>query len=142
MRRKAVSPVIATVLLIAIVVVIALIILIWALSFIKEACLKNGKSCDQNCDEISIQITLDSGVLTVINNGNIPIYSINIEKTSQGQTELDPRENIGIAQGTAKSFDIGEGYEKVEVTPIIMGEVKNTQAPQVCKNQKQEAIAE
>ena len=42
-KRKAVSPVVSTVLLIMIVVILAVIIIIWSRGFLSESVLKNGK---------------------------------------------------------------------------------------------------
>jgi hypothetical protein len=122
------------------VVVIAILILIWAFSFIKEAEIKNGKSADQNCQEVSIDTSIDGDSLAVTNNGNIPIYSLNIEKTVAGSTDLQSEDNINMFQGDSKEIVIGRGYEKVVITPIILAQVKNTNVPHECTNNKKEVL--
>ena len=78
--KKGLSPVIATVLLISIVVVIALIILLWAMSFFREVIQKQGKSAEQACGEVDLEASLNGDSLSVINNGNIPVYAVKIRK--------------------------------------------------------------
>jgi len=134
--KKAVSPVVATVLLIAIVVIIALLIFIWASNFFSESGKKMGKSAEQACSEVNIEAVLDENILSVINNGNIPVYSLNIEKTAEGSVEVEKLDQINLIQGSAITQDIGTGYSKIELVPIILVQVKNTQETYLCENNK------
>ncbi|MBU0761307.1 MAG: hypothetical protein KJ858_06510, partial [Nanoarchaeota archaeon] len=51
-KRRALSPVIATVLLIAIALVLAVIIFLWARSFIGEGLEKDGRAIDKACENV------------------------------------------------------------------------------------------
>ena len=140
--RRSVSPVIATVLLIAIVIVIALIIFFWILSFVQEAKMKNGKSAEQNCQEINLEATLSQTSLSLKNNGNIPIRSLNIVKTSQGSINVENLTDINLLPGDSNDFEIGDPAEKTEIVPIILVEVKNSREQYLCENSKKEVFSE
>lgn len=135
-NKKALSPVIATVLLIAIVVVIAVLIFIWASSFFSDIGKKLGKSSEQACQEVNLKAALDGNILSVINNGNIPVYSISVEKTIRGSVEVEKLDQINLIQGSAINEDIGEGYEKVQLVPILLVQIKNTQETYLCEKNK------
>ena len=137
MRKKAVSPVIATVLLIAIVIVLALIVFLWARGFVKEAVEKtvgeNKIPADQACGEISLGLSYAGSDLQITNSGNIPVYQLDIMKTSGGSVTKE-RYTSGLAKGRSVVASIGSGYEKVEVIPIILGETETGQKVYTCQN--------
>lgn len=135
-NKKSVSPVIATVLLISIVVVVSLLIFIWASNFFGEVGKKLGKSAEQVCGEINLDAGTEGTVLSVINNGNVPIYSIDVAKTGSGSIVVQNLEKIGLGQGDAQEFEIGSGYDEIELTPIILVQVKNGQEPYSCNKNK------
>ena len=64
--RKGVSPVIATVLLVAMVVVLALIVFFWFKGLTKEAVTKfGGTNIEIVCNDVSFSSEYSNGVLTV-----------------------------------------------------------------------------
>ena len=135
-RKKGVSPVVATVLLIAIVIVLALIVFLWARGFVKESVQKQGKSADQVCDEIDLEVSYDGEEVVIVNNGNIPIYRFEIKKESGGSIELEEVEE-GLLIGETKILgESGEfsGYDKIMVFPVILGESKLSKKAYTCKN--------
>lgn len=141
-RKKGISPVIATVLLISIVVVIALLIFIWASNFFGEVGKKLGKSAEQVCTEINLKAEIIENQLSVINNGNVPIYSLNVYKTLAGSIEVQKIEGINLMQGSIENRDIGTEYEKVEIMPIILVQVKNNNEAYSCEKNKIEVLLE
>jgi len=134
--KRGISPVIATVLLIVIVVVLALIIFLWAKGFIKENVQKKGVSADQVCNELNMEVSYNSasGELDVINKGNTPVYRLELKKLSGGSVDKQSVTE-GFSVGESKTIEgIGENYDKVEVFPVILGEVKTSKKAYVCKN--------
>ena len=128
MKKKSVSPVIATVLLIAIVIVIALILLMWALSLIKEIPQKQGKSAEQACQEISLQTNLYNKdgkiILQTGNIGNIPVNNFDIRKIGNGKVDVQKvNEELGI--GVYKEVVLDKDYEGVEIIPVILTKLKS-----------------
>jgi len=136
-RNKGVSPVIATVLLIAIVIVLALIIFLWARGFVKEAITKKGLPSDQACEEIKLEINYNGNELQIINKGNIPIYRFELKGKSDGRVDKielsEDEEKKGLAVGRSISFSVGD-YNEVEVVPVILGETEKSKKAYTCKN--------
>jgi flagellin-like protein len=144
LNKKGVSPVIATVLLIALVVIIALIVFLWFRSITQEAIVKFG---DQNvelvCEDVQFIATYNSatGTLSVSNTGNVPIYSMNVKisKTGEYKTE-DISEmdigwpTIGLRQGGSFSGTL-EVSNPIQITliPVLLGTTKQgTEETHVC----------
>lgn len=137
MEKRGISPVIATVLLIAIVVVLALIIFLWARGFVKESIIKKGENVELTCGKIMLEAVYipDTGDLQVTNIGNIPIYRFNAKLINQG--DIENREfDEGLGIGQSGVVNVGSA-EEVRVVPILLGQVKknNAQVAFICKNE-------
>ena len=129
--KRALSPIIATVLLVAFVIVIIVIIFIWARSVIKEPIEKFGEPIERACDRIDWTATLDSGtnMLKVTNNGEVAIYNIKIniddngDKVSEDFSSTDNEFPLTQGQSTKEialsSYAPSEAI--ISVTPIIKG---------------------
>ncbi|MFH1501307.1 MAG: archaellin/type IV pilin N-terminal domain-containing protein [archaeon] len=125
--KKGVSPVVATVLLIAIVVMIAIIIFLWARGFVKETFEKQGKPAYQACEQVNLEIVLstsNTGNLEVVNRGNIPIYMVDLKKIGSGRVETQS-EKIELGQSQSVVLTDNEGdftsYDVIEIVPILLG---------------------
>ncbi len=132
--KKGISPVVATVLLISIVIILALIIFLWAKSYIGEAVEKKGISAEQACSEISLKTAYVGGKLQVSNNGNIPVYRLEVRGEKQGSiNKIEDIDNLRIGQSI--EVDVGN-YEKLEILPTVLGKGKNSQKnyKYACKN--------
>jgi len=130
--KRGISPVIATVLLIAIVVVLALLIFWWAKGWIEEAVKKEGRLSDQVCDEINLDLQYSGTELQVINEGTIPVYKLEIIKKSGGSIDRQAYTD-GLSVGKSAIIDVGS-YEKIEVIPVILGETESGKKLYTCKN--------
>jgi len=129
MEKRGISPVIATVLLIAIVLVIALIVFMWFRGLTQEANTKfGGENIELACDDILFEAEYDDSVgeILIKNLGNVPIYEIKIKiiKIAGYETKnlKDISTNwpeIGLNQGEAFSDDI-RGVITSEVNEIIV----------------------
>ncbi len=86
MNKKGVSPVIATILLVALVVGLATIVFIWFRSFTQEAATKGGQNIQNFCSNGEIQFDAEyvGGQLSISNNGNVPIYSFSVKIDNAG----------------------------------------------------------
>lgn len=132
--KKAVSPVIATVLLVAIVIILIAIIFLWAMRFIPEMILKNDgikdKPIEQVCKDAVFEAQLKGAgnnfVLDIKNTGNIPISSLNILKISKFKKDTEVIK-IDLTKGEAKSVALSgiSDYEKINAIPMLLGKVKN-----------------
>ena len=123
-NKRGVSPIIATVLLVAIVVVLSMIIFLWARGFVSESVLKNGKPAYQVCALVSLEANYINGKLQVTNKGNIPLTNLRLKKYNQETVEST--EEQGLAVGESISIRVGT-YEKIEIFPVIMGTLKDSE---------------
>lgn len=139
--RKAVSPVISTVLLITIVIILAVIIFLWASKFVEEAIEKEvagvKKTVDKFCTEVDFKASIVDSKLFIVNEGNIPIYEINIKKKTAGTTIV---KNYTIDLDAASTSDgipleevgLDTGYDEVTIIPTLLGKAGNKKKKYNC----------
>jgi flagellin-like protein len=138
MRKKGVSPVVATVLLIAIVIVLAVIIFLWARGFISEKAEKDGSAVEFSCELIDLKIGIFGDQLEIINRGNVPIYGIDVKLRGTGEVIVNelPGKTVGI--GNSLSIDLGftpSSGDEFNVVPIILGETETGKVAHTCDDQ-------
>lgn len=140
--KKALSPVIATVLLIALVLVLASIVFLWARGFVSERIEKfGGIPIQETCGEIGFDFEIynkGSGEydFEIVNQGNIPIYDFELKQISGGNSfpgALDSSGAFSINSGDSKSID--EVYlgtiDKIILYPRILGSISGSNKGQV-----------
>lgn len=144
--KEAVSPVIATTLLVAMVVVIGLIIFIWFQGFTQEAITKfGGTNIELVCKDVSFDSTYSFGALAISNIGNVPIYSFQLKVEKPGSHETFGIEEstgnwpeTGLNQGGIFSGDISSvasGAEKITLIPVLRGTSDSGARTHVCDEQ-------
>jgi flagellin-like protein len=115
--KKALSPVIATVLLIMMVLILAIIILLWSKAFIKEQILKFDKPIENVCNEVSIKTFVNpDNTYGFTNTGNVPIYSVNVKISEKGSSDT-----ILAGPDQKGQVDIGLSTILIGVPPIVDG---------------------
>ncbi|MBS3079721.1 hypothetical protein J4218_06375 [Candidatus Pacearchaeota archaeon] len=138
--KKAVSPVVSTILLIMIVIVLAIIILLWANSFVREAINKTinekTQTLEQWCKEVELspQISEDGGSFGFINSGNVPLYQyeVKLSSSTSGGSEIvliASSEGGSVNPGFTSIInnenhaDLGNynSYKSVKIIPILLG---------------------
>lgn len=132
-KKKAVAPLIATVLLISLAVILAAIIYFWVRGFISEQIEKFGQSAEESCKLISFDADLIKGetgsefFLDLTNIGQIPINEFDIKKFSAGESNVE-RIEAGLGPGDSKSIQIGDliNTNTITVIPVLLGTVKGT----------------
>jgi len=144
--NKGVSPVIATVLLVAMVVIIALIIFLWFRGITKEAVTKfGGTNIELVCNDVSFDASYTNNILYIVNNGNVPIFGINLKTEWDGGHQIQYLNemitswpNSGLNQGDSFSENIGldEEINKITLIPVLMGDSKDGEKTFMC-NEKQ-----
>lgn len=128
MNKRALSPVIATVLLIALVLILASIVYFWASAFLPEQLEKSGGPIENICAEVKLVAEYDSTSkeLKILNQGNIPIYSAKIglkegfsfEFFEESDMASIKANEIGVYAVTA---DIQPGDQLI-IVPVLLGE--------------------
>lgn len=136
-NEKAVSPVIASVLLIGIVVVMSVIIFLWFRGFTQESVTKFDKNIALVCEEVDFQASYSGGKISVSNVGNVPLYDLKIKISKGGNFETRDLSSIssswpdsGLIQGRAFSSsdvsgDLGSP-SSLAFTPVLIGSEQKT----------------
>lgn len=150
-QRKGISPVVATVLLVAIVIIIALIIFLWFRNIGGETCTKfQGQNVQLVCGNVEFFASYDSatGELTISNTGNVPIFSVNVRVNTGGDYETieivdtsypglsNNWPSFGLNQGdvyTSGNMDYKFGSaDSLVITPILMSSCGGTEKAYEC----------
>lgn len=144
-NRRGLSPIITTVLLIALVIVSTTIVFFWFRGMVEEGVTKFGKNIKLVCDDVNFDASYSSGVLSVVNNGNIPIFKVNLKISSGGNFETKEITDMGVswpvtglAQGGAFSANIGSSVgsaDSITVLPILVGTSSSGQKTYICEGQ-------
>jgi len=130
MSKKGLSPIIATVLLVALVLVLASIIYLWARAFIPETIEKDGSTIENSCPDVAFgaSYSISTKKLTIQNNGNIPIYGIRYGVEKVGTLAYEDLYNTPIVTGGSVSYipdeEASQG-ENIRVIPILLGKSSN-----------------
>ena len=149
MKRKGLSPVIATVLLIAIVVVIASIVLLWFRGITEESVTKFGKkNIKLVCDDVQFQASYSSGIISISNTGTIPIYNIKVKIVRSGSFATEDFKTpkiFGDVGWPSSGINQGEAFETPDIStfitdanellliPVLIGSSKKGDTPHTCE---------
>ena len=138
-KKKGLSPVIATVLLVAMVIVIGLIIFFWFRGMTEEVVTKFEKNVAMVCDEVEFDASCSGGTLYITNDGNVPIYGMQVKVYDEGSyTTINLRndknwEPTGLGQGGVFTGGSFNGYTKLILIPVLIGSSDSgIKTPYVC----------
>ncbi len=127
MNKKGLSPIIATVLLISLVLVLATVIFLWARAFVPEKVQKFDSPIEDSCGRVAFEAAYSGGKVTVQNNGNIPLYSIQVGVRRLGSLDyIEVDQAPIIVAGSSRDYTIGyvTGSELV-IVPVLLGKTTN-----------------
>jgi len=138
-RKKGLSPVIASVLLIMLVMVLAAIIFLWARGFIGEQVEKFGGPIEQSCDAVDFDVSITGqwgSELEVLNKGNIDIRRLDIRMTREGNSEVrqfDFQIDAGASERDHVTLVMSDGETPDEIIayPVLIGTVKGSSSNNV-----------
>lgn len=125
-RKRGLSPVVASVLMILLVIVLAVIIFLWARGFIGERIEKFGKPIEEICGEVNFDVFRDGSELEIINRGNVDIRHLDIKLfDTRGNSEVN-KFNIPIDAGETAgghvTLEMDSGTpDKIIVYPVLVG---------------------
>jgi len=133
MKKRGLSPTIATVLLVLLMLVLAAIIFLWYKGFLTEQIEKFGKPIETMCGDVifEAQKTELNGhdALEIINKGNIDIFQMEIKMHKEGNAETT-RFKYNVPSGSAVSGELFLKMkdrsipEKITIYPAIVGTLK------------------
>ena len=121
-NKKAVSPVVSTILLIMIAIIIAIIILLWARGFMTEQISKmvgeESRPIEEACSSVNLEASVSESQLLVTNSGNIPVYKLGVRIAGKSAIQ-----EVNILPGASTSITLPAGATgKVEIIPILLGQ--------------------
>lgn len=127
MKKKGVSPVIATVLLIVIVMVLALIVFMWARGFVEERAQKFGSAVELSCPDVNVeaQIFCDTNCsLEAVNRGNVPIHGFEVKEVTSASVIVRETASGTIDSGDSTIIEVGSfsSGDELLLIPILLGE--------------------
>jgi flagellin-like protein len=131
-NKKGLSPVVATVILVAMVVIIAIIIFLWVRGFVKEAAVKNGQNVEIVCGDVAFSASYSGNELAISNDGSIPLSGMKVKGLSSGgnydTTSLEGFTALG--PGKVGSYPASlSGFSKVYLIPVIRGTKQKSGEP-------------
>lgn len=151
-NKRAISPLIASIVLIGLVLAIGGIIFLWFQSMTEEAVTKfDGQNVELVCDDVNFQASHDQGQISIVNRGNVPIFSMEVKlEGSAGQIEKENTsslsgtwdEQTGLNQGGAESLIVNYNeYESAELIPVLMGKTEDGERKtQACEERHGETV--
>jgi flagellin-like protein len=134
MKKKGISPVIASVLLILLVLVMASLIFLWARGFVSEQIEKFGKPVENLCKAVDFDVQVVSAEdfgkgLEVVNRGDVDIYGLDVRLFGGGNSEVS-QIGLGVDAGDSKmgvtSFKMKDYSDpsQIMVYPVLLGNVR------------------
>ena len=134
--KRGLSPVIASMLLIALVIVLAAIIFLWARGFISEQVEKFGQPVEDLCNDLAFDVDLFEGQygyeLEIANRGNVEIYSFEIKEITGGSSEIQKfKFSVGEGESVKEAISLGFGLDKITIYPALLGNVKGKSSNKV-----------
>lgn len=146
-NKKGLSPIITTVLLIALVVVIIAVIFLWFRGMVGEGITKFGENVNLVCRKINFDADYSSDTLNIVNNGNVPIYEFNLkignggtysttnirEVTCDGDCWPKTGLNMGGSYSKRMSSFIPESATELELVPILFGSANSGKKRFICE---------
>lgn len=147
-RKRGISPVIATVLLIALVIVIFLIVFLWFRGTLKPAVLKFGENIELACEKVSFSADYSGGKLDLSNNGDVPISGVKIKVSKKGGFTTEDINDVatgwnGLSKGKAFSsaLDINiADVTEILVIPVLRGTSEDGEKDYVCDDRFGEVV--
>jgi flagellin-like protein len=138
MKRRGVSPVIATVMLVAIAIILAAIVFLWAQGFLAERTQKFDEPAERACGRINFEAEAISSenTLNIVNRGNVAIYGVEIRQKGVGFIKKVGVFERTISIGDSGSLELPDSVEfgnELIVVPIILGEVSGSKKAFSCE---------
>ena len=135
LKKRGLSPVIATGMLIALVLVLAAIVFLWAKSFIAEQIEKQGQPVQSICKDVDFYYELFPSLgsanveLDVKNKGNVPIYDFEVKQITESGDSVTSEFGIALNPGQATRQELSLAPDTTGVTlyPKVLGNVRGKQ---------------
>jgi len=146
-KKQGLSPIVTTVLLIALTIAITAVVFLWFRGMVEEGVTKFGKNIKLVCDDVEFDASYSSGTLNIVNNGNVPIFRVNVKTSQDGAYQTKDIKDFtagstwpdtGLAQGGTFSGSIGSeigSANGISVLPVLIGASSKGKKTFVCEGQ-------
>lgn len=141
MNKKALSPVVASVLMILLVIVLASLIFLWARGFVSEQIEKFGQPIENLCGRVDFDVQKVRGVtstdaLEIVNRGDVDIFHLDIKMYKGGDSEINQfKFSVGAGESLKKDISLkmkdNSIPEKIDIFPALVGNVKGKHSNKV-----------
>lgn len=139
-EKKALSSIVATMLLILITIILASIVFLWMRGITEEAITKfDGTNIKLICEEVKFDTSYDNGTLYVMNTGNVPIYKMKVQTFGTGtqntETLAGTWPETGLGQGgTFSDTIITPNINKIVLIPVLIGHSSKGDVAYTCED--------
>ncbi|UCD20570.1 MAG: hypothetical protein JSW08_02205 [archaeon] len=130
MNKKAITPVLATVLLIVIAVALFVIIFFWMRGFQEEAIIKQGTAVENICPRIRFDVQTTGSGMQITNTGNIAIQEFKIIDGDGEATTL--RQADPLMPGDTWSTSCSR---RTKVIPVLRGQTSEGYQDYACEDE-------
>lgn len=151
MRKKGISQVISSVLLISLVITMAAVIVVWSTGITERitggSITLQGKNIALTCGDIVFDFSYTEGKLYLINPGNIPIYGMKLRIYSDGSFETKdikdltpnwPEDGLKAGKTFSDSITFDADVNEVVLIPVLMGKTNSGKEREyVCERESQ-----
>jgi len=118
MRKKGLSPIIATVLLIVVAIALFFLVFFWIKSLQKETIMKQGTAIENICPQIRLSVQRTASGIDIINQGDVTIQKFEI--IINGRSEMEGSGNPLIPGDTwVHNFNDCSGI--IKIIPFLRG---------------------
>jgi len=134
LKKRGLSPVIASVLLVFLVLILASIIFLWARGFFSEQLEKGNEAIENQCAKVKFTVEPTASYsgqssieLDFSNLGDIDIYSVSIKEVDEdgGEASNPWSLNLGHGDGERLIVDLEKtNLKELIIYPVLLGKVK------------------
>ncbi|MBS3099459.1 type IV pilin N-terminal domain-containing protein [Candidatus Pacearchaeota archaeon] len=128
-KKRGLSPVIASVLLVGITIILAAIVFFYSRQFIGEVIEKDDRNIELLCEDVSFISESYGGKIYIENKGSVPLYGIEVRKKGVFDivTAAQEFEDPSVGPGETADIDLPveiETNQEIIIVPMLLGEVK------------------
>ncbi len=126
-NKKAIEPVIATILLVVVAIVLFFLVYLWIRGFQQEALLKFNAPIETACSQVDFSVYISGNNIQIANTGSVPIHRIEIyEVNSSGTKKIGSiDEDLLASSDIITSVTKSGGCEKLKFLPFLLGSTKS-----------------
>jgi flagellin-like protein len=143
-KKRGITPIIATVLLIAMVVVIALIVFLWVQQIGGETITKfDGQNIETVCGKVEFSAEYVNNEISISNTGIVPIFNFKVKVEKDGTystkniNDIGEWPDTGLIQGGSftsnSASSITSDATKIVLIPVLIGTSNKGERTYVCK---------